>query len=64
MWPLANDRSIVIKIADKCLCLVVWNRENYIFKAGKQLCDKNVSRDVNFKNKILQDLAVTGNDIF
>ena len=56
---LANDRSIVTKKTDKASCVVVWNREDYIAEAGKQLSDKNVYRDVNFKSKILEDLAKT-----
>ena len=49
---------------DKGSCVVVWDREDYIAEAEKQLSDKNVYRDVNFKRKILQDFAETSNDIF
>ena len=58
---LANDRSIVIK---KWIRAHVWDREDYIVEAEKQLSDKNMYRDVNFKSKILQDLAEISNDIF
>ena len=64
MWPLANDRSIVIKKADKGWCVVVWDHDNYIAEAEKQLSDKSVYRDVNFNSKILQNLAETSNSIF
>ena len=64
MRSLANDRSIAIKKADKGPCVVVWDHEDYTDEAEKQLSDKSVYRDVNFKNKILQDLAQTSNDIF
>ena len=64
MRLLANDRSIVIKKVDKGLCVVVWNGGDYIAEAEKQLSDKNVSKDVNFKSKILQGLAETSNSIF
>ena len=65
MRSLANDRSIIIKTnADKGSCVVVWDREDYIAVAEKQLSDKNVYRDVNFKSKILKDLAETSNNIF
>ena len=40
MWTLANDRTIVIKKADKGWCVVVWDRDNYIAEAEKQLSDK------------------------
>ena len=52
------------KKADKGSHVVVWDLEDYIAEAEKQLSDKNVYRDVNFKSKILQDLAETSNNIF
>ena len=42
MRALANDRSIVIKKADKGSCVVVWNRNDYIAEAEKQLSDVNI----------------------
>ena len=53
---LANDRSIVIKKADKDLCVVLWDRNDYIAEAEKQLKDENIYEDVNFKDNILQEL--------
>ena len=53
---VANDRSIVIKKADKDLCVVVWDRNGYIAEAEKQLKDDNIYKDVNFKDNILQEL--------
>ena len=53
---VANDRSIVIKKADKDLCVVVWDRNDYIAEAEKQLKDENIYEDVNFKDNILQEL--------
>ena len=64
MRSLANDRSIVMIKADKGSCVVLWDREDYIAETGKQLSDKSVYRDVNFKSKTLQDIAETSNDIF
>ena len=49
---------------DKGSCVVVWDRDDYIVEAEKQLSDKNAYRDVNFNCKILQNLAETSNDIF
>ena len=49
---------------DKGSCVVVWDREDYIAEAEKQLSDKNVYRNVNSKSKILQDLDETINNIF
>ena len=56
MRALANDRSIVIKKADKDLCVVLWDRNDYIAEAEKQLKDENIYEDVNFKDNILQEL--------
>ena len=61
---MANDRGTVIKKVDKGSCVVVWDRDDYIVEAEKQLSDKNAYRDVNFNCKILQNLAETSNDIF
>ena len=36
---LADDRSIVIKKADKGSCVVVWDRNDYVLEAEKQLSD-------------------------
>ena len=49
---------------DKGSCVVVWDREDYIAEAEKQLSDKNVYRNVNSKSKILQGLDETINNIF
>ena len=49
---------------DKGSCVVVWEREDYIAEAEKQLSDKNAYRNVNSKSKILQDLDETINNIF
>ena len=56
MRAVANDRSIVIKKADKDLCVVLWDRNDYIAEAEKQLKDENIYEDVNFKDNILQEL--------
>ena len=64
MRSLANDRSIIIKKADKGCCVVVWDREDYTAEAKKQLGDKNVYKDIDFKEKILQELVETSNSFF
>ena len=61
---LVDDRNIVIKKADKGSCVVVWDRNDYIAEAEKQLNNKSVYKNVTFKEKILQDLAETSNNIF
>ena len=37
LYDLKNDKSIVIKSADKGSAVVVWDRANYIKEAEKQL---------------------------
>ena len=58
---LANDYSMIIKKADKGSCLVVWDRNNYIVEAEKQLRDKNIQKDVNLSDKNLPDLVDKSN---
>ena len=61
---LADDRSIVIKQADKGSCVVVWCRDDYIKEANKQLEAKTVYKDINFKETIFSDLVDKSNRIF
>ena len=61
---LADGRSIIIKKADKSSCVVVWDRNDYIVEAEKQLGDKNIYQDVNVSDRILRDLVDKSNKIF
>lgn len=53
MRSLVKDRSVVVKKTDKSYCLAVWNREDYIAEAERQLRDVTVYKDVVFKRKML-----------
>ena len=64
MRSLADDRSIVIKKTDKGSSVVVWDRNDYVMEAEKQLSDANVYKDVSFNEKMLQDLVGTSNKLF
>ena len=64
MRSLANDSSIVIKKADKGSCMVVWDRNEYLREAEKQLKDQNVYRKVAFNDKILSQLVDCSNRFF
>ena len=64
MRSLADDRSIVIKKADKGSSVVVWDRNDCVMEADKQLSDANVYKDVSFNENILQDLVGTSNKLF
>ena len=61
---LAGDRSIVIKKADKGSAVVLWDRNDYIKEAEKQLGDKSVYQKVNFKEKLLCELVDKSNSSF
>ena len=65
MRTLADDRTIVIKKADKGFCVVVWDRNDYVKEAEKQLNDiKDVYKDVCFNEKLLQQFVGTSNKLF
>ena len=61
---LADDRSIVIKKADKGSAAVVWDRVDYIKEAQKQLKGENVYKKVNFKDQNLSELVDKSNHFF
>ena len=46
MYSLKDDKSIIIKGADKGLTVIVWDREDYIKEATKQLEDKEAYMEV------------------
>ena len=61
MRSLADDRSIVIKKADKGSCIVAWDRNDYPREAEKQLKDQNVYRNVDLKDKTFSQLVDCSN---
>ena len=54
---LAGDRSIVIKKVNKGSCVVIWDRNDYLLEAEKQLKDKKVYIHFKCNNNILPDLV-------
>ena len=64
MRILVDDRSIVIKKADKGSCVVVWDRNDYTVETEKQLGGRNIYKDVNFSGKTLRDLVNKSNKMF
>ena len=64
LCSLADDRDMVIKKANKGSCVVVQDRNNYIAETEKKINNKTIYKNVVFKEKILQDLAETSNNIF
>ena len=55
---LKNEMSIVIKKVDKDSCVVVWDRNDYIAEAEKQLSDENIYKDINFKIKFYKSYQI------
>ena len=47
LYDLKNDKSIVIKSADKGSAVLVWDREDYVKEAEKQLADEEVYEEVS-----------------
>ena len=61
MKSLNNDKSVVIKKADKAFCVVVWDREDYIAEAERQQGMSLFIKMLILKRKcckILQKLAI------
>ena len=46
MYSLKDDKSIIIKGADKGAAVIVWDREDYLKQASKQLEDKELCLEV------------------
>ena len=61
---LAEDKSIVIKSADKGSCVVIWDREDYLKEADRQLSDNKIYRDVEYTKNMLCSLVDKSNKIF
>ena len=45
---LADDRNIVTKRTDKSSCVVIWDGNDYLLQADKQLKDKKVYHDAEY----------------
>ena len=62
MQSLAEDRSIIIKSADKSSYVVVWDREDYLAEGYKQLSDTSTYAEVKKYNyKLLSQLTEKSN---
>ena len=57
LYSLKDDTSIIIKGADKVSVVVVWDREDYLKEAYRQLNDKEVFEQVP------DDPSVIGNTL-
>ena len=61
---LADDRSYVIKDADKGSIRGSMGRGDYLLEASRQLRDTNIYEDATFDKNILTDLVERSNKIF
>ena len=61
---LADDRNIVIKKAQKDSCVIIWDRNDYITEAEKQLSEKILYKEVCFNEKNLYNLVEISNRFF
>ena len=61
---LADYKSTVIKQVDKDSCVAAWCRDDYIKEANKQMEDKTLYKDINFKETVLSDLVDKSNRLF
>ena len=59
-----QDRSIVIKPADKVSCVIVWDRIDYLLEAKKHLIDSSSYKEVKFGGTELLKLAEECNKMF
>ena len=59
LYSLKNDNTIVIKGADKGSAVVVWDREDYLKEAHKQLSDEEVYEEVTNDPSTLESTNFT-----
>ena len=64
MRGLAEDRNIFIKPAGKGFCVALWDREDYLAGAEKQLQDIDIYEDSDFKESDLVKLVEKSNTMF
>ena len=57
MRSLPDDKQVVMKKVDKSSCVVVWDRDDYLLEAERQLKDEEIYRSVTFNEKLIEDLT-------
>ena len=55
---MRDDSTIIIKGADKGLVVVVWDREDYLKEAYKQLEDREVYEEVSNDPNVLVNTII------
>ena len=61
---LADHRSTVIKSADKGSSVLVWDRDDYLQEASRQLRDTIIYEDVKYNENIITGSVERSNKIF
>ena len=64
MRSLQNDKSVIIKRADKDSAVVVWDRQDYLKETKRQLSDSSIYKEVKVTEKDVVDLVDKSNKIF
>ena len=64
MHSLQNDRSVVIKPADKGSAVVVWDRNDYLNEAERQLSDEKTYEEIRITEKDQVELVEKSNNLF
>ena len=63
MKRLAEDRSTMIKPADKGFCVGFWDRIDYLIEAKKDLSDSNTYKEVKLDDNGFVKLAEVSNTL-
>ena len=61
---LGQDKSVIIKAADKGSAVVVWDRDDYLLEAEKQLSDTKTYQRVPYNLDIIANLGQQSNRFF
>ena len=64
MCSLQNNRSVIIKPVDKGSAVVVWDRQDYLKEAERQLSDSSICKGAIVTEKDLVDLVDKSRNFF
>ena len=64
MCNIHGDRNVIIKPADKGSVVVIWDRNDYLKEAEKQLSDRSTYLETKVIGKDSVDLVEQSNKIF
>ena len=64
MCNIHGDRNVIIKPADKGSVVVIWDRNDYLKEAERQLSDRSTYLETKVIGKDSVDLVEQSNKIF